>query len=237
MTIKPPLSLSLSLLQGKHVFWYVTKYLCWEIEKERERERKKSLSLTPLSLSRKNSSFIKNGETCLIRGRKSIRVTQKHLFRFVKTFCLKNSVSKKPCNSGEWVEIHFLRISQSSFINYFVWKFKNLSKLNWEIFGTNLIHCSRLINLYCILILYFLALETNSLKPFLKRGWNLQIQRKAWKTCSILIPRKLNNSGMAAELSHLLSVDQMKHWENCRDIFCNLVAAKVAREVRGKGNA
>ena len=29
--------------------------------------------------------------------------------------------------------------------------------------------------------------------------------------CLVLIPRKLNNSWMAAELSHLLSVDQMKH--------------------------
>ena len=35
-----------------------------------------SLSLSPLSLSRNNSPFIKNYETCLIRVRKSIRVTQ-----------------------------------------------------------------------------------------------------------------------------------------------------------------
>ena len=44
--------------------------------------------------------------------------------------------------------------------------------------------------------------------------------------CLVLIPRKLNNSSMAAE-----------YVENCKDIFCNLVAAKIAREVRGKGNA
>ena len=41
-----------------------------------EREKYVSLSLSPLSLSRKNSPFIKNCETRLIRGRKSIRVTQ-----------------------------------------------------------------------------------------------------------------------------------------------------------------
>ena len=44
---------------------------------------------------------------------------------------------------------------------------------------------------------------------------------------------------MAAEFSHLLSEDQMKqkYVKTVKDIFCNLIAAKVAREVRGKGNA
>ena len=40
------------------------------------------LSLSPLSLSRKNSPFIKNCETRLIRGRKSIRVTQNMFLLF-----------------------------------------------------------------------------------------------------------------------------------------------------------
>ena len=42
---------------------------------------------------------------------------------------------------------------------------------------------------------------------------------------------------MAAELSHLLSVDQMKHKyeKTVKDIFCNLIAVKVAREVKGNG--
>ena len=43
---------------------------------------------------------------------------------------------------------------------------------------------------------------------------------------------------MAADLSHLLSVDTKKAqiWENCKDIFCDLVAAKIAREVTVNGN-
>ena len=40
--------------------------------------RKMYISLSPLSLSRKSSPFFKN-ETCLIRGRNWIRVTQNHL--------------------------------------------------------------------------------------------------------------------------------------------------------------
>ena len=58
--------------------------ICVERERDKERggerERKMSLflslSLSPLSLSRKNFPFIKNCETCLIRGRKLIKVTQ-----------------------------------------------------------------------------------------------------------------------------------------------------------------
>ena len=42
---------------------------------------------------------------------------------------------------------------------------------------------------------------------------------------------------MAAELSHLVSVDQMKHKyeKTVKEIFCNLTAAKEAREVKGNG--
>ena len=57
-------------------------HFCVEREREREKERDKDVSLSPLSLSKKNSLFIKNYETCLIRGRKSIRVTQSHLIWF-----------------------------------------------------------------------------------------------------------------------------------------------------------
>ena len=43
---------------------------------------------------------------------------------------------------------------------------------------------------------------------------------------------------MAADLSHLLSADKIKHkYGKTVKIFCNLVAAKVAREVKGNGNA
>ena len=55
-----------------------------EREKERGRKRERCLSL-PLSLSRKNSPLIKNCETHLSRGRKSIRVAKKY-FKFFKFF-------------------------------------------------------------------------------------------------------------------------------------------------------
>ena len=38
-------------------------------------------------------------------------------------------------------------------------------------------------------------------------------------------------------LSSKCRPNEAQIWENCKDIFCNLVAAKIAREVRGKGNA
>ena len=39
--------------------------------------------------------------------------------------------------------------------------------------------------------------------------------------CLVPIPRKLNNSWMAADLSHLLSVDEIKHKyeKTVKDIF------------------
>ena len=58
------------------MFFNVTKYLCWERERKRGGEKERKMSLSPLALSRKNSPFIKNCETRLNRGRKSIRVTQ-----------------------------------------------------------------------------------------------------------------------------------------------------------------
>ena len=53
--------------------------ICYKTYVLREREKDVPLSLSPPSLSSKSSPFIKNCGTCLIRGRKLKRVTQRKL--------------------------------------------------------------------------------------------------------------------------------------------------------------